>query len=469
MGSPMSSDTSTEVSIRAEGLGKSYAIFKRPEDRLKQMVMRGRRKYYDDYWALTNVNFEVKRGETVAVIGRNGSGKSTFLQLVCGTLKPTTGTIAVNGRVGALLELGAGFNPEFTGRENVYLSGTILGLTQTELGARFQSIADFSGIGDFIDQPVKLYSSGMYARLAFALMAHVDADVLIVDEILSVGDAAFGQKCMRFIRKFCERGTLLFVSHDTAAVLALCERAIWLEAGTVRAIGDAREICSLYQASIEGEKDNVNAFKIGGSRKPPPAEIQFPADSREETFKDLGLVPKVRVFDFDPNAPWFGTRGASIDKVSIVDVAGQPVTSFEGGEEITLKVDCIAHQAITRPIIGFIVKDRLGQEIFGDNTFLTYRNRTPVVAAGMRFSARFVFRLPYLRAGDYSVTIGLAEGTQEEHVQHHWADDTLFFNVTVQSVKGLVGIPMRSVELVIDPTAEPSSAQISDLSPGHSS
>jgi lipopolysaccharide transport system ATP-binding protein len=242
-------------------------------------------------------------------------------------------------------------------------------------------------------------------------------------------------------------------SHDAAAVLALCERAIWLEAGSVRAIGDARDVCHQYQASIEGEKDNANAFRISGSRKAPSVEQEFPTDHRESTFKDLGLVPKVSVSAFDPDAPSFGKRGASIEKVSIVDASGRSLTSFEGGEEVTLVVDCIAHEAIAKPIVGFLVKDRLGQDIFGDNTYLTFRDQKREVPARHRFSARFVFRLPFLKVGDYSVTIGLAEGTQEDHVQHHWADDTLFFKVTVHSVKGMVGIPMKSVLLVVD--AEP--------------
>lgn len=439
---------SSEIAIRAENLGKSYAIFKRPQDRLLQMLVRGRRKYYDEYWALRDISIEIARGETVAVIGRNGSGKSTFLQLVCGTLRPSQGSIAVVGRVGALLELGAGFNPEFTGSENVRLSGTILGLTPKQIEERFASIAEFAGIGDFIDQPVKVYSSGMYARLAFALMAHIDADVLIVDEILAVGDAAFAQKCMRFIRKFRERGTLLFVAHDTAAVLSLCERAIWLEAGSVRAIGDAKDICRQYQASIESEKENVNAMRIGGSRKAPPIEEQFPQDHRAETFRELGLVPTAKVFDFDPDAPWFGRRGASIEKVSMLDDNGQQLSSFEGGEEVVLQIDCIAHHVVDRPIVGFLVKDRLGQAIFGDNTYLTYRGVSIAFGADQRFRAQFAFRVPFLMAGDYSITVGLAEGTQEDHVQHHWADDTLFFKVITHApAKGLVGIPMAAIKL----------------------
>ncbi len=206
---------SSEVVIYAKDLGKVYQIYRKPIDRLKQMLFRGRRKFYDEYWALRGVDLEIRRGETIGIVGRNGSGKSTLLQMICGTLAPSQGELAVSGRIAALLELGAGFNPEFTGRENVFLAASVLGLTEQQIVGRFESIAEFAGIGDFIDQPVKIYSSGMYARLAFAVAAHVDADILIIDEILAVGDVAFTQKCMRFIRAFQERGTIFFVSHDT--------------------------------------------------------------------------------------------------------------------------------------------------------------------------------------------------------------------------------------------------------------
>lgn len=227
--------------------------------------LRGK-SYYDTYWALRDVTLDVSRGESVAIIGRNGSGRSTLLQTICGTLTPTTGTATVRGRVAALLELGAGFNPEFTGRENVFLSAAILGLT--EIRERYDATAEFAGIGDFIEQPVKLYSSGMYARLAFAVAAHVDADVLIIDEILAVGDAAFTQKCMRFIRQFKKRGTLLFVSHDSTSVINLCDRALWLDRGTVRELGPSKDVCHNYLASIMAEKEDPQGLPhIGGERR----------------------------------------------------------------------------------------------------------------------------------------------------------------------------------------------------------
>lgn len=225
----MSSDDN--IAIRVSNLSKCYQIYNAPRDRLKQFVLprlhrlagRAPKQYFREFWALRDVSFEIKKGETVGIIGRNGSGKSTLLQMICGTLNPTSGSIQTNGRIAALLELGSGFNPEFTGRENVYMNASVLGLRNEEIDTRFEDIVTFSDIGDFIEQPVKTYSSGMMVRLAFAVIAHVDAEILVVDEALAVGDAFFTQKCMRFLRNFMKTGTILFVSHDTGAVVNLSE------------------------------------------------------------------------------------------------------------------------------------------------------------------------------------------------------------------------------------------------------
>ncbi len=255
----MSSD---EVMLEISNLAKFYTIYERPEDRLKQMLWRGRKKYFREFWALSDVSFKVSKGETLGLLGRYGAGKSSLLQIVSGSLEASAVTVKRNGRIAALLELGAGFNPEFTGSENVYLAASILGLTEEEIEDRYDDIINFAGIGDFIDQPVKLYSSGMYARLAFAVAAHVDADILIIDEILSVGDAAFTQKCMRFINRFKEHGTILFVTHDIAAATKLCDRAVWLEGGRVKEIGPAKDVCRHYMAGINSANDEQGTFQI---------------------------------------------------------------------------------------------------------------------------------------------------------------------------------------------------------------
>ena len=435
---------SSETVISAEGLGKSYQMYRQPQDRLKQMFFRWR-QYYEEYWAFQNVDLCVRRGETLGIIGSNGSGKSTLLQVIAGTLQPSAGTIATHGRIAPLLELGTGFNPEFTGRENVTLAATILGLSKEEVDRRFDSILDFAGIGDFIDQQVKTYSSGMYARLAFAVAAHVDADILIVDEILAVGDAAFTQKCMRFIRKFKENGTLLFVSHDTSAVNALCDRAIWMKDGQIRAEGEAKDVSLAYQASL-GEGSDGKDFKISGRRRQAPRSVE--TDFRHERIASSDKRNVMEIFEFDAESPSYGEGGGRILNVRFLDGAARELPVLEGGETVTLQIECMARRDIEKPIVGFYVRDRLGQNLFGDNTFLACEGIAPAVASGERFRAAFEFRMPYLPPSDYAVCAALAEGTQLEHVQHHWVDEALLFRCESGHIRqGLIGVPMHSIRM----------------------
>ena len=440
----------SEPVIDIAGLGKAYNIYKKPQDRLKQMLWRRWRRFYEEYWAIHDISLSVGRGETVGIIGRNGSGKSTLLQLIAGTVSPTQGSVKVRGRVAALLELGAGFNPEFTGRENIYLAASILGLGQKEIEQRLALIIDFAAIGDFLDQPVKLYSSGMFARLAFAVAAHVDADVLIVDETLSVGDAAFNQKCMRFIRGFKERGTLLFVSHDMGAVASLCDRVVWIDRGAVRDQGTPKEICFEYLAAMEQDRDDSSSFRVAGRRAAPePARIV--QDPRRALLDASVHRNEIDLFEFDAGARAFGQYGARILDVAIEDAAGSRLPALVGGEDVVLRIRAKAESQLTRPILGFQIKDRLGQFLFGDNTYLTYRLSPVPVASGQLFSARFHFQMPYLPTGDYSVVAAIAEGTQAENVAHHWIDDALFFRVQSSHVaRGLVGIPMLDIAIVAE-------------------
>ncbi len=241
-----------DIAIKVSNLSKCYQIYHKPQDRLKQFLWRGKRRYYREFWALREADFEVRQGEVLGIVGRNGSGKSTLLQLVCGTLTPSNGEVSVNGRVAALLELGAGFNPEFTGRENVFMNAAIMGLSQQEIEARFDEIVDFSGIRDFIDQPVKTYSSGMYVRLAFSVAISVDPDILVIDEALSVGDGAFAHKSFDRIMQLRKRGaTIVFCSHNLFQVDALCDKVLWLDQGEARAFGAACEVLPSYAQSLE--------------------------------------------------------------------------------------------------------------------------------------------------------------------------------------------------------------------------
>lgn len=469
--------SSEELAVTIQGLGKRYEIYERPQDRLKQMLvpriqrvlgMKGR-QYFREFWALRDVSMDVRRGETVGIIGRNGSGKSTLLQLVCGTLYPTMGSVNAFGRIAALLELGAGFNPEFTGRENVFLSGLLYGISEAELRKRYDAIVQFAEIGDFIDQPVKTYSSGMYVRLAFAIAAHVDADMLIVDEALSVGDVRFTQKCMRFLRRFQENGTLLFVSHDSGAVTSLCDRAVWLDSGRMRMDGPARDVVEHYLAEQHaldriavGETVKVQAVARPSIDDIPEgvAEVQQTTESTT-TVTDDGTdcrgsqAPSVtlEVFTFEPSSEHhdFGAGNARIERVALLDDQGAERKLIRGGELVDLVIDAAVAADLERPIFGFYVKDRLGQRLFGDNTYLTYSEQIVSAKSGNGLRARFRFRMPVLPVGAYSIDVALATGTQDDHTQQHWIHDALDFRATESSMRtGLVGIPMLDIRIEVD-------------------
>jgi lipopolysaccharide transport system ATP-binding protein len=441
---------SSKIAIKVENLGKCYQIYDKPRDRLLQMLVRGRKKLYREFWSLQDISFEIKRGETVGIIGRNGSGKSTLLQIICGTLNQSSGNIQVNGRVAALLELGAGFNPEFTGRENVFLAASLYGLTHKEIVERFDQIATFADIGDFIEQPVKTYSSGMYVRLAFAVIAHVDADILVVDEALSVGDAYFVQKCMRFLRNFMKRGTLLFCSHDVSAVVNLCSTAILLDHGRLEMIGNPKEVtkyylAALYQASQGDSQLDALPEAVQGSEDNKALEYR---DMREAIINASTLRNDIEVFRFDPDQEDFGKGAARITSVRLLDPDGTPLSWVVGGEDVILEIRCHANEEVARPIVGFHFRDRLGQVVFADNTYLTHRFDTPYVQAGENLIAQFTFRMPILPSGDYSISPAIADGTQDEHVQHHWIHDALIVRVHASSICfGVIGVPMRKIIL----------------------
>jgi ABC-type polysaccharide/polyol phosphate transport system ATPase subunit len=253
----------SDIAISVKNISKTYQIYSKPQDRLKQALFRGRRKYYKDFKALDDVSFDVKKGETIGIVGKNGSGKSTLLQIICGTVAPTSGSVECNGRVAALLELGAGFDPDFSGKENVYLNGAVLGLSKKEITARYDDIVEFAEIGDFIDQPVKTYSSGMYVRLAFAIAISVDPEILVVDEALSVGDINFRNKCMQRIKQLRDKGvTVFFVSHDLGTVQTICDRAIWLSNGEVEHEGPSVEVCQEFYADMIGGKFEKEESKV---------------------------------------------------------------------------------------------------------------------------------------------------------------------------------------------------------------
>jgi homopolymeric O-antigen transport system ATP-binding protein len=383
--------------VIVENGSKNYRIYAKPADRLKELILRGR-KFHQDFWAVKNLSFRVQRGSTFGVIGENGSGKSTLLQMIAGTLQPTEGKITLNGRVAALLELGAGFNQEFTGRENVFLNAAIMGLSEEETGRKLPEIERFAEIGNFIDQPVKTYSSGMYVRLAFAVAIHVDPEILLVDESLSVGDVYFQQRCMRKIRQMKQEGkTILFVSHDMTAVKNLCDAAIWLEHGEVKGTGQADEIVGKYLASMTMRRD--------------PYVTETSTGSAPRIGNDDGLV--VRTL---PNVDrrW-GNRHAEIIGIQILDSRGIRCELVDHGASIVVRVSATFHNDLSRPIVGILMRNRLGEDICGINTSAE-GVELPPARAGQCFTVDFNLKLPLLVPGNYHFTAAVAEGTHEEFV-----------------------------------------------------
>ncbi|MCD2511081.1 ABC transporter ATP-binding protein [Comamonas endophytica] len=452
---------SSEISIKVENIRKCYQIYDKPRDRLKQYILprlqrlsgQRQQRYFREFWALNDVSFEIRKGETVGIIGRNGSGKSTLLQVICGTLNPTAGSVSTHGRIAALLELGAGFNPEFTGRENVYMNGAVLGLSKEEIDQRFDRIAAFADIGEFIEQPVKSYSSGMYVRLAFAVIAHVDAEILVIDEALAVGDAVFTQKCMRFLRKFKERGTLIFVSHDMGSVLNLCERVVWLHGGNLRKMGPAKEISEEYYQytlqEIYGKNESLQSLE---SLRSAEMAADRPENAAQEDvsppFVDYGA--RVFVAENLSEANGWKTGAGEIVSIQWHSLQSGRDEVLQGGEMIRMVITAKVAQDLARPILGFMVKDRLGQDLFGENT-LPFTNLHPLpVSAGSTLKSEYIFRLPMLPNGQYTVMASLADGDLHSHVQHHWLHDALILNVSSSEVRwGLVGVPFQDIKLEV--------------------
>lgn len=385
---------SSDYAIEVDGLSKCYQIYEKPSDRLKQMLFRGGRQYYKEFWALKDVSFKIKKGETVGIIGRNGSGKSTLLQLICGTLNPTEGDVKVNGRVAALLELGSGFNPEFTGSENVFINAAILGLTTEETKSRYDRIVEFAGIGDFIEQPVKNYSSGMMVRLAFSVAIHVEPDILIVDEALSVGDAYFQAKCANMIQRIIAAGsTVLFVSHDTASVKSLCSRALFLEAGSSRYLGDVNTaVEKYYSALIESQR----------------AEPILDKSSKQTTRMTSDVTDGAEAFRALADFQRIQNGIAEFINVVLLNEKGQVIETVDFGQKVILRQVVQIHDKV--PVLGlaYHIRDKNGLDIIYSDTgiegnqHLINPNRDSIFIVEWAFTA-------HLREGTYVISSMLSE------------------------------------------------------------
>lgn len=437
---------SSNSAIVLTSVSKCFFIYKNPADRLKQFILPRlgiKKRCYDEFWAVNNVSLKINKGETVAIIGRNGSGKSTLLQMICGTLQPTCGEIKVNGKIAALLELGSGFNPEFTGRENIYLNAAVYGLTKEQIERKFTDIIKFADIGDFIDQPVKTYSSGMYVRLAFAVIAHVDADILVIDEALAVGDAVFTQKCMRFIRKFQQNGTLIFVSHDMASVQNLCEKALWLNKGNSMKFGKSQEVAEDYLKytleQIYGETTTLQELKKSTS-------IESEEAIQEKSYVDYD-AETIITHNLDSSNGW-KTGDAEIIRVDMKNLSHESEI-LKGGEKIKVTLEAKTHIDLEQPILGFLVKDKLGQILFGENTLPLTNISHRSFKAGETFKGEFIFTLPMLPNGDYALMCSVADGDLHNNIQHHHLHDALIIKVFNSTVRwGLVGVHFDNIEMV---------------------
>ncbi len=390
------------IAIRARALSKNYLLYDKPHHRLLQSLWRGRRRYYREFQALHDVGFELAAGETLGIIGRNGAGKSTLLQLVCGTLQPSAGEVEVRGRIAALLELGTGFNPDFSGRENALINAAILGLSAEEAAARLDDILAFADIGDFIDQPVKTYSSGMYVRLAFAVVIHVSPDILIVDEALAVGDALFQAKCMTRMRRMLDNGlTLLFISHDIAAVKALCQRCLWLEHGRVRALGPTAEITRAYDQDWIREANAAQGV---------------PADSADVVAEGHTGSGAVRLLAHE----WMADGGA-----------GARVRAIHG-QLLALRLRLGVVRDCSRLVVSFHLKNRQNQHVLGGHTADRPELHARSWQAGDVFEVEFAIPI-HLHHGAYALTVVVSDiGDVERYTDaafHLWADDIAMVEV----------------------------------------
>jgi len=425
--------SSEDSAIRLERVSKAYKLYDRPVDRLKEALFRGRARYHRDFWALRDVDLSVRRGSTLAVVGVNGSGKSTLLQLIAGILQPTDGRVYVEGRVAALLELGAGFNPELTGRENAYINGAILGIGHDEMKDRMEAILHFADIGDFIDQPVKTYSSGMYVRLAFAVAINVDPQILLIDEALSVGDMYFQHRCLTKINQLQSQGkTIVFVSHDLGFVATLASQAAWVHEGRLMECGLPESIITKYMAM-------VNSRELRERRSEESTAAPARRESAEETAgESVSSRPETVIPNVDVR---YGNRKAEVIGVGIYDDQGQRLSSAEAGQSIVFRVSALFHAEVKLPIVGILIKNRMGLYLTGTNTLME-GCQIPAQAKGDICTTEFRIVLPVLAPGNYSFVPAISEGTLEDYAVCDWIENAYVLEIVSPTlVHGLLRVP----------------------------
>lgn len=446
--------SSNDIAISITNLSKCYQIYDTPRDRLKQFVVphlqrlagHATKQYFREFWALKDVSFEVKKGETVGIIGRNGSGKSTLLQIICGTLSPTAGSIQTNGRIAALLELGSGFNPEFTGRENVYMNGSVLGLSTEEIDARFEDIAAFAEIGDFIEQPVKTYSSGMMIRLAFAVAINVNPEILIVDEALSVGDELFQRKCFSRIEAIRASGsTILFVSHSGGTIVELCDRAVLMEAGEKLAVGKPKQIVGRYQKLLYAPADKRETIReqihrMDEHTEPHANTVEAVANQDEAHCVHAQELQE----SFDPNLRPSSTieyesHGAYIDSPAVLTLAGEQVNNLARGKTYRYAYTVHFTKIASSVRFGMLIKTTSGVELGGGASANSPRESLAYVKAGSSYRVEFRFRCA-LNPGVYFLNAGVVGDVDGSETYLHRLIDIAMFRIVSDAENLATGI-----------------------------
>lgn len=416
--------------VEFQQVSKSYPIYDAPSGRLQELLTLNRVKRHRDFWALRDVSFEVKRGETFCVVGENGSGKSTLLQIVAGILQPSSGGVAMNGRVSALLELGAGFNPEFSGRDNVYLNASILGFNKRQIDARYKEIESFAEIGEFINQPVKTYSSGMAVRLAFAVAIHVDPEILLVDEALAVGDIYFRQRCMRKVHELRARGvTVLFVSHAVADVKALGDRVLWLDHGRVVEMGAPEAVISRYLGAMSAKDSTYRQHEV-------------------ESHSGAGYRAPLRapeVVETIPNIDRrHGDGRARIIGIAVLDENGFPLPMLEPSSRILVRISVRADAPVRRPNVGFMLRNQLGIDFAGVNTAREGYELEPM-QTGDIVTVDFYLELPALYPASFSFSPAVADGPLDGYAMCDWIDNAIALQMSRSEgeIYGYLRLPCR--------------------------
>ncbi|MCD7745284.1 MAG: ABC transporter ATP-binding protein [Lachnospiraceae bacterium] len=438
-----------QAAIRVDHLTKMYKLYDRISDRLRDSLGLTKKKCYREHYALTDINFSVDRGETIGIIGTNGAGKSTILKIITGVLSPTSGSVTVDGRISALLELGAGFNMEYTGIENVYLNGTMMGFTDAEIDARLQGILDFADIGDFVYQPVKTYSSGMFVRLAFAVAINIDPEILIVDEALSVGDAFFQAKCYRKFEEFKKEGkTILFVSHDLSSISKYCDRVILLDHGRLAGNGSPKDMVDLYKRLLvhQGPDSSAEPLPKAGEGSADPAALAGGGNGNDAASGIREGSAWFGTTQMNPGALEYGDRRAEILAFSVLDQRGLPTTTIEKGSSFTIKVKVRFHEDIDEPIFAFTIKDMRGTEITGTNTMFEKTEILPR-KKGETDTVSYTQKAD-LQGGEYLISFGLTGYQGGEFVVYHRLYDAC--SLTIVSVKNTVGFYDMNSEITVE-------------------